>query len=82
MRLLQYYKGQGYVVYMDNYYSGTELYSDLYHDKVSCIGTVKSNRKGLPKEAVTFPAFKPDLLLSVPIQLVRGPGPNYSAFGD
>ena len=47
MRLLQDYGGLGYTVYMENYYSSPFLYRDT--DIMAC-GTVKANRKGLPKE--------------------------------
>lgn len=40
---------QGYRLYVDNFYSSPKLFSDLL--KEIC-GTVRSNRKGLPKEAV------------------------------
>ena len=46
---------KGHVVYMDNYYSSPELYLELdYFDTYAC-GTVRKNRKELPK---LLPAVK------------------------
>lgn len=41
-------------IYMDNYYSSPELFYELYFKETYACGTVRSNRKGLPK-AVTIP---------------------------
>ena len=39
---------KGYHVYMDNYYSSPELFSELYFRQTYACGTVCQNRKGLP----------------------------------
>ena len=49
MRLMEDYKDQGYVVYLDNYYSSPVLFNDLFRNGISACGTVRVNRKGLPK---------------------------------
>ena len=41
--------GQGYVIAMDNYYCSPELFNLLNELDTDAIGTVRSNRKGLPK---------------------------------
>ncbi|XP_042224023.1 piggyBac transposable element-derived protein 4-like [Homarus americanus] len=48
--LLQGYENQGYIVYMDNFYSSLQLYEYLRVKKIGACGTVRANRKGLPKE--------------------------------
>ena len=49
-RLLEDYRGFGYTVYLDNYYSSPVLFQDLFTDNIMACGTVRPNRKGLPKE--------------------------------
>ena len=39
---------KGHHVYMDNYYSSPELFSELYFRQTYAYGTVHQNRKGLP----------------------------------
>ena len=41
--------GKGYHVYMDNYYTSPELFNELYLKDTYACGTVRKNRKGLPK---------------------------------
>lgn len=43
--------GQGYRVYMDNFFTSPALFVDMFHNfnTVAC-GTVHKNRKGLPKD--------------------------------
>ena len=41
---------KGYNVYMDRYYSGPKLYSDLVQEGIGASGTVMPNRKGMPKQ--------------------------------
>ena len=43
---------QGYLITMDNYYSSPELFDFLNEMETDAVGTVRSNRKGLPKEVV------------------------------
>ena len=42
------YFGQGYILYMDNYYSSLQLYWDLWISGVSATGTLRENRRGIP----------------------------------
>ena len=39
---------KGHHVYMDNYYTSPELFSELYYRETYSCGTVRLNRKGLP----------------------------------
>ena len=40
---------KGHHVYMDNYYTSPELFSELYYRQTYACGTVRTNRKGLPE---------------------------------
>ena len=50
LRLVEGLEGKGHHVYMDNYYSGPMLYNDLRKKGIGACGTVRLNRKGIPKE--------------------------------
>jgi hypothetical protein len=39
----------GYKLYMDNFFSSTALFDDLYTKTINCYGTVRPNREGMPK---------------------------------
>ena len=39
---------KGHHVYMDNYYTSPELFSELYYRETYACGTVRTNRKGIP----------------------------------
>ena len=41
--------GKGHHVYMDNYYSGPDLFWELFSKETYACGTCRSNRKNLPK---------------------------------
>lgn len=44
-------QGQGYHIYMDNFYTSPDLLCNLYNNKQTyACGTVRMNRRGLPKE--------------------------------
>lgn len=42
---------KGHCVYVDNFYSYPKLFTDLYAEDVYCCGTVRGNRKGMPKSS-------------------------------
>nr|BAF82021.1 piggyBac transposase Uribo1 [Xenopus borealis] len=44
--------GQGYHLYVDNFYTSVPLFRTLYWLDTPACGTVRQNRKGLPKELV------------------------------
>lgn len=50
MRLINPYLGAGYKLYVDNYYSSPYLFHDLYQRQTGACGTLRVNRKGVPKE--------------------------------
>ena len=43
---------QGYHIGMDNYFSSPKLFLELYKQQTTATGTVRTNRKGLPKAAL------------------------------
>ena len=43
-------EGVGHKLYMDNFFSSPDLFDDLAQKKISCCGTVRLNRKGMPKD--------------------------------
>ena len=48
-KLLEPYFGKGHSLYVDNWYSSPQLFQFLHANKVGACGTVKANRKFLPK---------------------------------
>lgn len=46
------YLGTHLSIYMDNFYSGIELFSELSKNRVEACGTIRANRKGLPPQTV------------------------------
>ena len=47
--MMQGYMDKGFTQYMDNYYSGLQLYWDLWVCGVGATGTLRSNRQGIPQ---------------------------------
>jgi hypothetical protein len=43
-------EGVSHKLYMDNFFSSPDLYDDLIQKKVYCCGTVRLNRRGMPKD--------------------------------
>jgi len=48
MKLVDPIKGRGHHVYMDNYYTSPQLFSDLHDNGFGACGTVQVNCRGLP----------------------------------
>jgi hypothetical protein len=42
--------GVGQELNMDNFFSSPDLFDDLAQKKINCCGTVRLNRKGMPKD--------------------------------
>lgn len=42
-------QGKGYHVYFDNFFTSEKLMNQIYKKDIYCCGTVKTNRKNLPK---------------------------------
>jgi hypothetical protein len=51
MALMETYLQKGHTVWMDNWYSSPQLYDHLHKNKTNTCGTVRRNRKVLPKFA-------------------------------
>jgi len=43
-------QGRGHKLYMDNYFSSPDLFSDLATKQIYCCGTVWPNRKDMPQD--------------------------------
>jgi len=43
-------EGFGHKLYMENFSSSPDLFDDLAQEKISCCGTVRLHRKGMPKD--------------------------------
>lgn len=52
MDLMDRYHGKGHCVYVDNNYTSPQLLLDLLSKGTFCAGTIKTNRKGFPKDLV------------------------------
>ena len=48
-RLIHLLLGQGYRLYVDNYYSSVQLCKDLLKEQTTLCGTILTNRRGIPK---------------------------------
>ena len=48
MKLMEPYLDQGYHLYLDNFYTSSQLVTDLFLHGTPSAGTVKLNRKGFP----------------------------------
>ena len=57
MDLMEKFLDKGYVLFMDNYYSSVPLFQELSSRGTLACGTVRSNRKGLPKD-ITNPGSR------------------------
>ena len=45
-------EGKGYCLFFDNFFSSTRLLEDLLDQHIYCVSTIRSNRKGFPRELV------------------------------
>ena len=53
--------GKGHHVYMDNFYSSPQLFDELLKNNTHACGTVRANRKGLPKALTGLKLKKGDI---------------------
>lgn len=53
--------GLGHHLTLDNYFSSPQLFLDLYRKKTTCTGTVRVNRKGLPRMAIAAPLLNQEV---------------------
>ena len=42
--------GGNHVVYCDNFFSSPALFTDLLEENIMAVGTVRTNRKGFPRD--------------------------------
>ncbi|CAM1329793.1 PGBD5 (predicted) [Pycnogonum litorale] len=52
MRLIHKYLDQGYKVFMDNYYTSPALFDNLLVQETTAVGTLRKNRKEVPKKVL------------------------------
>ncbi len=57
MELMDPYLGQGYHLYLDNFYTSPQLVKDLFSKGTPSVGTVKPNRKDFPKSLLNVKAW-------------------------
>ena len=50
MRLIKSLFGQGYSLFVDNFYSSVQLCKDLLVNKITMCGTILINRRGIPSQ--------------------------------
>ncbi|PFX26968.1 PiggyBac transposable element-derived protein 5 [Stylophora pistillata] len=56
--LCQHIKGNWYIIFCDNFFTSAKLIEDLYQNKILCCGTLRSGRKGFPRELFDKAAIK------------------------
>jgi hypothetical protein len=49
LQLTREMEGVRHKLFMDNYFSLPQLFSDLYNRKINCCGTICHNRQGMPE---------------------------------
>lgn len=62
MQLCEEYLDHGRIVVTDNFYTSLPLATDLLNRKTHTVGTLRQNRKGLPKEVTTAKIKKGDII--------------------
>lgn len=50
VKLTEGFHHQGHVLYTDNYYTSPNLYTELRHNGIGACGTVRANRKNMPRD--------------------------------
>ena len=50
LKLMEQYRGKGHCLFVDNFYTSPSLLLELLDQGTFCTGTVRTNRKGFPKQ--------------------------------
>lgn len=61
------YLNKGYHLFTDNFYTSVELARSLYQKSTYLTGTIRRNRKLVPKEAKTVPVNEPKYFTNDPV---------------
>lgn len=70
MDLMRGYFNQGYILFMDNYYSSPKLYIDLLFCGCRATGTLRANRKGVPRALKDKAVAKGDMSTMINDKLI------------
>jgi hypothetical protein len=67
LELVRRVEGLGHKLYMDSYFSSPALFDDLSGRKINCCGTVRNDRRGMPKDISSWAikAKKGDIITRV-----------------
>ena len=67
LELVRRVEGLGHKLYMDSYLSLPALFDDLFGRKINCCGTVRNDRRGMPKDisSWTIKTKKGDIITRV-----------------
>ena len=58
VELVRRVEGLGHKLYMDNYFSSSALFDDLFGRKINCCQAVRNDRQGMPKDIISSQAIK------------------------
>ncbi|CAK9820042.1 PiggyBac transposable element-derived protein 4 [Anthophora quadrimaculata] len=61
MELAEPILGEGYTLFLDNWYSSPELFKILNRNNTNVIGTVRKNRKNMPKKLTSYKLKRGDV---------------------
>jgi len=54
MKLAKPILGKGYILFLDNWYSSSKLFQILNENNTNVVGTVRKNRKNMPKKLASY----------------------------
>ncbi|UYV66683.1 SEPHS1 [Cordylochernes scorpioides] len=69
-RIAEPYYQKGHIIYFDRWFSSPQLFNHLWEKKTLAVGTVRHNRKGLPKKAFSKKMKKGESLFCQNSQLL------------
>ncbi|UYV62249.1 PGBD5 [Cordylochernes scorpioides] len=69
-RIAEPYYQKGHIIYFDRWFSSPQLFNHLWEKKTLAVGTVRHNRKGLPKKAFSKKLKKGESLFCQNSQLL------------